>query len=117
MIHLTLIRDLKSGKLVAVIGHDSLTRQVVYRVRPADALLQKALDTLSDRDVAVQEEGVGFVKRRRILRSDEDFLMHFLDKAIQHPYEPCSIDTAEQGILDTLVDEKYSSDVDFKEAV
>lgn len=117
--HWAVIRNLESDKNVAVLVHDEVDARLVYKIRPADALLQKSLDIFSERSVVVQEEDEehGFMKRRRVLREDADFLTHFIDRTIQHPYEVRSMSSSEdESSADSVADRVYDDQVSFQEA-
>lgn len=119
MIHWAIIRNLESDKNIAVLVHDEDTGRIVYKIRPSDALLQKSLDIFVDRSVVVQEEDpvLGFMKRRRILKTDPDYLAHFVDKAIDYPYEIRSLASSEdETSMDQVADEMYEDQVAFREA-
>lgn len=102
-----------NGRDVAVLVHDVEGGRLLYRVRPSDALFQKALDLLAGRELIHHEEDPehGFGRRRRILRDDPDYLRHFIDRAVPPPYQPGQIETHDDGSADRLVDEVYDARV------
>lgn len=114
------IHNQESGKNVAIFVHDPETGRLIYKVRPADALLQKMLDILSDRSVVVTEEDAfhGYTKRRRILRTDDDYLRHFVDKTIHTPYEIKSMEMSDDiDSADLMADQLYDEKVSFRGAL
>jgi hypothetical protein len=102
MITWAIIRN-EHGVGIAVVLHDTEAKRIVYKVRPGDALLHKALDILVDRDVVVLEDNplLGCVQRRVVQLDDEKYLPHFLDRAVQHPYTVTWMEKVEsEGRLD-----------------
>lgn len=107
-----------SGKNAAIAIHDPELGRVVFKCKRSEFALQQAFDAWANRGavmpaIIVQQAtrlGAGgpvAVVRKKIVRSDDEYLDHLLDKFVRRPYEVRSITNSRSTIrLDEFVDQR-----------
>lgn len=100
------------GRPCGVIAHDLETGRTVIKCREADWPLQAAFDYWVDRPLIVQvSQKIGDAQvqvRKKVVRFDQDFLGHLLDRVICRPYSVRDVVDSSKSTrrLDQFLDQK-----------
>ncbi len=101
----------EAGKPAAIIAHDTESGRTVIKCKDSDWALQAALDYWVERPLIVQVSeklGGSFVQvRKKIVRFDEAYLGHLLDRVVMRPYSVRSVlQSKSTKRLDSFLDDK-----------
>jgi len=111
-----LVRSRDNDRNLAVFGHDPASGRVVSKIAPGETVLQKLFDRYADKGVVVMVQccvnGSTFLKRERVVPTDEEYLKHLLSRFIIVPYDVRWIKRLHSmDRLDMLLDNIFSEEV------